>query len=323
MTHKKPMVTIVIPTYNESAGIAVFHNKVKEAFSSIQSVTMRILYCDDGSSDSTVDQLRDIAEKDEAVSVVALSRNFGKEAALSAGIEIAVDNGSAGIMMCDADGQHPIEMAYKFIQEWQAGAKVVVGVRRESRSDSFVKRFGSSVFYRAMSHVSQQKLVPGSTDYRLIDAVVAREFIKLKEQGRMTRGLIDWLGFERKYIYFDAHERLAGEASYSTGKLVNLAIQAAVSMSFGPLYFFGYVGMAIVIGSGLLGVTVFIEQIIMRDPLGWNFTGTAGLAILIVFLVGLLMVSQGIVSLYLASIHRESRRRPVYIVDSSRSIIRK
>ena len=137
---------------------------------------------------------------------------------------------------------------------------------------------------------------------------------------RINRGLIDWLGFETAYIEFDANPRLYGGAGYSFRKLIKLAVDSYVGFSNAPLYFFGYLGVIISVLSFLLGITVFIEQIILGDPLAWNFTGTAMLAILIIFLVGLMLTSQGILSLYVSLTYSQSKGRPLYVIDYDSSI---
>jgi dolichol-phosphate mannosyltransferase len=144
--------------------------------------------------------------------------------------------------------------------------------------------------------------------------------MNLQETNRITRGLIDWLGFEPNYIHFKAKTRLAGRASYSSRKLINLATNSFVSLSPKPLYLFGYLGILITLGAFLLGISVFIEQLILNDPLHWKFTGTAMLGILILFLVGIVLMSQGILSLYISHIHSQSKARPLYVVDYDKSV---
>jgi hypothetical protein len=165
-----------------------------------------------------------------------------------------------------------------------------------------------------------QHMIPGSTDFRLIDRSVQQAFMQLKESGRMTRSLIDWLGFKREYIYFESKARSEGSASYSLHKLVGLAADGLVSMSPRPLYLFGYLGVIITFASLLLGLAVIIEQLLLNDPLSWDFTGTAMLGILILFLVGIVLMSQGILSLYISKISEQSKQRPLYVVDYSGSV---
>jgi len=313
----KHFISIVVPVYNEQAAIIPFHRTLIAALSDITDVTYEVIYCDDGSTDDTLDLIHALQTKDTSGRLVALSRNFGKEYALTAGIAQA--NGEA-IMMLDGDGQHPVTYIKDFVAAWQRGAQVVVGIRAKSTHRTMMQRRFSSLFYTLFNRFTDQRLIPGSTDFRLIEREVANAFLELGESNRITRGLIDWLGFKKVSITFTANKREHGNASYSNRQLIRLALNSFVSLSPVPLYFFGYVGVAISGLSALLGIAVFIEQILLRDPMHWNFTGTAMLGILTLFLVGIILMSQGILSLYVSHIHSQSKGRPLYIIDRSRSV---
>jgi dolichol-phosphate mannosyltransferase len=306
------LISIVVPVFNESQGLPVFHQNLKKVMDSLSNYRYEIIYCDDGSHDDTVSVITNLSKSDSHIRLVVLSRNFGKEYALTAGISEA--NGDC-IITLDGDGQHPVDRIPSFIAAWEQGSQVVIGVRSKSGSDKWLKRLASKLFYKMFNHFTGERIVPGSTDFRLIDKEVHMAFLQLGETSRMTRGLIDWLGFERTYLTFKPDVRKFGEASYSVGQLIRLAVNGFVSLSLIPLYIFGYLGIGITILSGLLGATVIIEQIILNDPLSWNFTGTAMLGILILFLVGIVLVSQGILSLYISRIHLQSKNRPLYIIN--------
>ncbi len=162
--------------------------------------------------------------------------------------------------------------------------------------------------------------MPGSTDFRLIDKVVQQEFINLTEHGRMTRGLIDWLGFKRDFIPFEANTRLSGKSTYDHKKLFSLAVNSFVSVSLLPLYLSLYSGLVTVSISLLVGLFSVLEMLI-GDPLGLRIHGTAFIAILILFAVGILLISQGFIALYLSRVHTETQNRPLYVVDKSQSSI--
>lgn len=314
---KNTLISFVVPVYNEALGLDKFHASLIEVIKSLAGYDYEILYCNDGSSDNTYQVVKELNSKDSRVKLISLSRNFGKESALAAGIKQA--KGQA-IVTLDGDGQHPVELIPEFIKKWVNGSQVVVGVRQVNEGQSSSKNVTSSLFYRLFNNLSGQKIEPGSTDFRLIDAEVQAAFLELKESDRITRGLIDWLGFDRDYVYFTANARIAGTASYSTGKLIKLAIDSFVSMSSRPLFIFTYIGLFITTLSFVLGTLVMIEQVILNDPLNWNFTGTAMLGILILFGVGLLLLSQGILSIYISRIHNQSKSRPLYVINSTKSI---
>lgn len=309
-------LSVVVPLYNEAASFASFHDTLGEVLRA-QHYNYELIYCNDGSQDSTAHMVREVAKKDTHVHLVSFSRNFGKENALSAGIAEA--SGDA-IVMLDGDGQHPPELIPKFVKAWQEGAKLVVGMRANHEGEGLFRRLGSWGFYVLFGKMSGQKLVRGTTDFRLIDKVVQQEFFKLQETNRVTRGLIDWIGYPPTYISFQAPERQHGKPSYGRKSLINLALNGFVSLSPTPLYIFGYIGVGITVGSFLLGVAVIVEQILLRDPFGWRFTGTAMLSILILFLVGIVLLSQGVTALYIAHIHNQSKRRPLYVIDRAASV---
>lgn len=315
MKNNQPKISIVVPVYNEAKGIVQFHELLLAVVEKLQA-KVEIIYCDDGSTDTTLKVLEQVADG-KSVKVLALSRNFGKEYALSAGIAAA--SGEA-IISLDGDGQHPVECIPQFIEKWQQGYSVVVGVRRQTKSDSMIKRLGSKVFYRLFNSISRQQLAPGSTDFRLIDKSVQQEFVRLEETGRMSRGLVDWLGFERAEIMFDAKERLEGTATYGTRRLFGLAGSTIIALSVVPLYVFGWLGVLITLLAGGFGVMIIVEQYLLHDPWKWNFTGTAQLGILTLFLVGIVLMAVGILSVYVTAIMQEVRRRPLYVVDPRRSI---
>lgn len=312
-------ISIVVPIYNEAEGLLAFHDAINKTLHQVNKdyYNFTIIYVNDGSSDGTINILKAISKKDNRVHVVSLSRNFGKEAALAAGIANAA--GSATLIL-DSDGQHPVDMISDFIKAWENGAKVVVGVRNNNASDTTIKRLGSRMFYKVFNRLSNRRIVPGSTDYRLIDESVRSAFVQLKESNRITRGLIDWLGFEQSYVYFEAPVRQFGTAKYSSSKLFKLASDSIVSLSAIPLYLSLSLGIIITPLSLILGITVFVEQIILGDPLSWDFTGTAMLAIIILFLIGIVLVCLGILSVYISHIHGQSQQRPLYIIDAENSI---
>lgn len=313
----KPLISLVCPAYNEESGIRRFHTELlRPALDRLTEVDFEVLYVDDGSSDNTNERLLHIARDDASVRVIGLSRNFGKELATTAGINYSTGD---AVIILDSDGQHPPDKLGEFIALWQAGAQVVVGVRQSNQNEGFVKKFGSKLFYRTLNSISDMQTVPRSTDYRLIDGQVRAQFLKLGERKRITRGLIDWLGFDRAYVEFDSPARLEGTGTYSVARLFGLAMNSFTSMSIRPLFAFGWVGLLITIIAFGLGVFVGIEQLILGDPLGLDITGSAMLGILTAFLVGLVLMAQGVMALYVSHIHAQSQERPLFVVNEASS----
>ncbi|MEI9913995.1 MAG: glycosyltransferase family 2 protein [Candidatus Saccharibacteria bacterium] len=316
MTENKILLSVVIPAYNEAEGLETFNGELIKYVKEAVGGSYEIIYCNDGSSDNTAEIVSKWHKSDPRIRLVSLTRNFGKEYSLLSGISVA--KGDA-LLMIDGDGQHPVELIPEFVKIWQKGAKVVVGVRKDNGNESTFKNLGSKSFYFIFNKLTSQHLVPSSTDYRLIDKSVQRAFLDMPETGRITRGMIDWLGFSTEHIYFDAKPRKYGSVGYSNRKLLGLAANSFVSLTPRPLYIFGYLGILITAASLVLGVAVLIEQIILNDPLHWRFTGTAMLGILILCLVGIVLMSQGILSLYVSNINNQSKGRPLFVVDYEKS----
>jgi dolichol-phosphate mannosyltransferase len=275
-----------------------------------------IIYCNDGSSDDTIEKLMTAAHGHNNIRIISLSRNFGKELATTAGIHKA--RGDA-ILTLDADGQHPVELIPEFVSRWKAGSKVVIGIRTANQKEGIIKRYGSKLFYGLFNRMTGMKLIAGLSDFRIIDHSVQQEFIRMTERNRITRGLIEWLGYSREYIKFKANPRLAGDANYSFRKLSKLAIDSAVSLSISPLYITAYIGAIVLPTSVLLGLGMVLEMVI-GDPLHLQITGSAFVVVLLLFLIGILLISQGIIGLYLSHIHTETQNRPLYIIDKDTSV---
>ncbi len=312
------LLSIVIPAYNESEVIEQFHAELlMPSVKRFLKNSYEIIYVNDGSSDDTLAKLQSLAQANSRVRVVSLSRNFGKEIATTAGIFTC--SGDATIIL-DADGQHPPELIGEFLSLWEKGSDVVVGVRNKEKHEGLIKHLGSRLFYKLFNSTSDINLVPRSTDYRLISREVREEFLKFTEINRITRGLIDWLGFERSYVYFDSPERIAGTASYRTSQLIRLAVNSFVSLSLKPLFIFGWVGLAITICSFLIGIFIIIEQFLLQDPLSMHFSGPFILGVFTSFLIGIVLVSQAILATYISHIHTQSQNRPLFVIDKKRSM---
>ncbi len=315
MDHPRPFLSIVVPAYNEQDNIAPVYNKLRQAIQAFSSY--ELIYVNDGSRDNTLQELRRLADSDKHVRVISFSRNFGKEAATSAGVHYATGE---GILMMDADGQFPAELIPQFVEKWQAGAQVVTGIRVANRKEGFTKKLGSRLFYRLLKGLGGPHMQPGSTDFRLIDRSVQQEFARLTERSRITRGLVDWIGFDEAYIYFKADARLSGDPGYKLSKLVKLAMNSFISLSYAPLYLSVYAGLLITPLALLTGLFIIIEQLILGDPWNLNFTGTAMLGIMLLFFLGILLISQGLSALYISHIHIETQNRPLYIVNERQSV---
>jgi dolichol-phosphate mannosyltransferase len=282
---------------------------VKKIFESeLKDFEFEIIFINDGSSDNSAEQVEILSEKDSKVRLVEFTRNFGKEVAISAGLHES--RGSAAII-ADSDLQHPLELIPSFIDEWKKGYPLVVGVRETSKSDTFIKKMGSSVYYKLINLIADHKITPHATDFRLLDRQVINEFNKLKEKRRISRGLIDWFGFQTKFIPFEANERVSGKPSYSHFKLFKLAVYSVLTLSLFPLRFAISLGVFVMFLSGVLGVLQISDHYYLHQ---FAFSGTGMLANFIVFLVGVIITLLGIIAIYLGNVHEETQDRPLYVV---------
>jgi dolichol-phosphate mannosyltransferase len=302
------LISIVVPVYNEARNLRPFYSELAIHTAGL-GYEFEFIFIDDGSRDASVATLCDLAKDDERVHIVQLARNFGKEAAVSAGLHAT--KGAAAIIM-DSDMQMPASLIGEFVKRWEAGAEVVVGVF-SSRNMSRVRATGAKIFYRIMRTIAHTKITPHATDFRLLDRQVIDVFNDLPERNRITRGLIDWMGFERAYVPFEQAPRLHGDPTYDFRSLVQLAMNSFTAYSLVPLKLAGYLGVVILLLSIPVGLFMFAERFLLGDPLGISISGTAFLAIMILFLVGVVLACLGLISLYIAHIHSEVIDRPLYI----------
>ena len=305
-------ISIIIPAYNEAAALPQLHVRLGEALAPLRATyACELIFVDDGSTDATASVIESICAADPDARFIELSRNFGKEIAVSAGLQHA--HGDAAIIL-DADLQHPPQLIPTFVQLWEKGADTVIGVREKNAQEGLVKRAGSDLFYKIMNRIGSTKITPYATDFRLVDRKMIDAFNSFTERNRMTRGLFDWMGFKKEYVSFVAPPRMDGDARYRTGQLFRLAMTSFVTHSLLPLKLAGYAGVIITTCAGVLGLFVLIEQVVLNDPLGFNFSGAAMLAVFTLFLVGIVLSCLGLIALYIANIHSEVVNRPLYVI---------
>ncbi len=308
------MISVIVPVYNEEKNVPLFYEKVLPVLNSL-TYDWELLFVNDGSCDKSIVELEKLEKNDSRVRVIDFSRNFGKEMAMTAGINFC--HGVACIIL-DADLQHPIEKIPEFIERWEGGAEVVIGIRKKNKGEGLVKKVGSYLFYKLINQISEMKIVTRATDYRLLDRVVIDEFNLFTERNRMTRALVDWLGFRREYIYFEANERIYGVPAYNFWKLLRLAFNSIISFSLLPLRLAGYLGAFITLFSGVAGFYILLGKYFFHTHFASTFSDSENLAILIVFLVGIILISIGLLALYIANIHVEVENRPLYIIRKTK-----
>lgn len=311
---KKRLVSIVIPVYNEEAGIKDFLDGELLPVLNKLSYNEEILLVDDGSRDKSLEKIKNSKlVKEKKSRIISFVRNFGKEAALTAGVNYA--KGDA-VIMIDSDGQHPVEAIPKMLKKWESGAEIVTAVREENKTRH---KMGSKIYYATMRLFGNKRIVVGAMDFRLIDRSVADEFNEFTERNRLARGLIDWIGVSQTYIKVQTKDRVNGKPTYSFSKLARLTVDSLASTSRTPLVIFGYIGIFITIVSFIFGLFILIQQYIMGDPLGLDWSGAVAMSVFVSFLVGLVLISQAITALYISQIHVEAKGRPLYIINKKKS----
>jgi len=307
-------VSFVLPAFNEGKNIDEMFELIHDWCVNHTQYNYEIIYVNDGSSDDSLVRIRNLSTKHKTVRYLSFSRNFGKEAAVTAGI--GASQGDFTIVM-DCDGQHPIKTVDDLIREYEKGYNLVFGVRKNRSGEGLIKRLTTPLFYWIMNRVLGVNIQPGLTDFCLVDRKVAREFLMLSEKDRNTRSLILWTGFSQKFVPFNADRRISGSATYSTGKLIKLAFDSFVSMSYKPLYLSGLLGFSVTALSGMGLIFIAIEQVILGDPLSIGVTSNGILALFIAFLVGVILLMQGVNGMYVAKITREVQNRPLYIIEET------
>lgn len=316
MSKISPLISVVIPVYNESGNIGWFYEELTGLLSGQKDIDYELVYVNDGSRDDTGAQLEAISSKDQKVHYVCLARNFGKEAATSAGIHSA--KGDA-IVILDGDGQHPPATIFEMIKKWRSGAQQIVGIRTSNKKAGLTKTLGSKLFYVLSRSLGAKSVVANATDFRLIDRELADAFSLYTEKKRMTRALLDWSGFQTEYIEFEARDREHGTASYNIRSLIRLAINGYIGATLKPLYLVGFLGFIITSLTSLLLIILAINQYVLGDALNLGVTTGAMVTLFATMLVGILMICQGIVAVYVANIHLESQNRPLYIINRAKS----
>lgn len=301
------LISIVIPVYTEEKNIPRLYQRLEAVTSKIES-GWEYIFVNDGSPDNSIGALRALAARDARVKVLDFSKNFGKEIALTAGVH---SSGGDAVICMDADLQHPPEIIPRLVEAWRGGAEVVTTIRLSVDGHSLTRRAFSWLYYKMMGWLSGLEMVAHTTDFRLFDKKVMDVFNRMTERQRMFRGIIDWMGFKTEYVEFHAESRESGVAAYSYGKLWDLALSSITSFSLVPLKMTSYLGVAITtVGSALLAWMLLAKAGLLPGI----FTPLAMVVVANTILIGVVLMSLGVIALYIGTIHTEVTNRPLYIV---------
>jgi polyisoprenyl-phosphate glycosyltransferase len=307
MSKRRKRVSIIAPFYNEGEGVDDFYKALCAVLRGIPELDFEVICIDDGSSDDTLRKLVSAVRKDPRFQVIELSRNFGKEAALTAGIDAA--DGDA-VIPIDADLQDPPELIPHMIEEWRKGAEVVLARRVRRRGDSFMKRKTAGLFYRFQNRLSRIKIPENVGDFRLMDRVVVDALKQLPEQHRFMKGLFAWVGFKTVAVDYVKKPRIVGTTKYSGWKLWNFALEGITSFSTVPLKLWTYIGVLGAMVTFLYAAFIVAKTLI----LGRDVPGYASLLVAVIFFGSLQLISVGILGEYIGRIYIETKNRPLYLV---------
>ena len=306
-------LTLVIAAFNEADALPALWPRIATALEAIEreGLEARVLFVDDGSRDGTWDRLRGIANADRRVALLRLSRNFGKEAALTAGLD-RVERGAALIL--DADGQDPPEMAPAFIAKWREGYDDVHGTRTVRDGEGWLKRATAHGFYRVIGRMSHTPIPRDTGDFRLLSPRALAALRQLRERHRFMKGLFGWVGFNQVAIPYQRDGRVAGHSKFNLWKLWNFALEGITSFSTAPLRVATYLGVATALVAFVYGSWIIVKALFWGDPVaGWPTMMSV-----ILFLGGVQLVALGLIGEYLGRLYDESKQRPLYLVDAWR-----
>ncbi len=310
----RPTITVVVAAFDEAEALPLLHARILAALDGLsreRAVDGRILYVDDGSRDTTWPLMQRLAADDARVALLRLSRNFGKEAALTAGLD-HVDDGAALIL--DADGQDPPELIPAFVARWQEGFDDVHGTRLEREGDGWLKRGTAHAFYRVMQRLSKTPIPADTGDFRLLSPRALAGLRQLRERHRFMKGLFGWVGFNRIAIPYHREPRLAGTTKFDFWRLWNFALEGITSFSTAPLRLATYLGVATALLAFAYALWIVAKALLWSDPVaGWPTMMSV-----ILFMGGVQLMALGLIGEYLGRLYEESKQRPLYLVDAWR-----
>lgn len=308
----KNLISVVVPAYNEEKVIEEFYRRTKMVMENLKEYEYEILFVDDGSTDSTYQKLKSIVNDDRRVGVTKLSRNFGHQAAITAGIDSA---GGDAVVVIDADLQDPPEVIKQFVEQWREGFDVVYGVREERAGESKMKLWTANLFYKTLKFFTDIEVPVNVGDFRLMSRRVVTRLQALREKDRFVRGLVSWIGFRQKGVEYQRDARHAGETKYPYRKLVKFAIDGITSFSTIPLKLATWLGYFSSFLSFLYLCNVFVQKYLGNTVRGW-----ATIMVVMTFLGGVQLICIGIIGEYIGRIMNEVKPRPIYVKDEEESI---
>lgn len=302
------LICVVVPAFNEEAVVETLYRRMSAVFDALPAYRWNLLFVDDGSTDATASRLQQLSQADARVGLISLSRNFGKEAALTAGLDHAPGD---AVAIFDADLQDPPELLHEFVQHWEAGFDVVYAQREHREGETWLRRFTAAVFYRMMGRVSRVPVPPDTGDCRLMSRRAIDALLTLREQHRFMKGLFAWVGFRSRPVLYRRAPRAGGGTKFNYWKLWNFAIEGFTSFSTAPLRVASYLGISTALLAFVAGMWIIVKTLIWGEVV----RGYPTLMITMLFLGGVQLFFIGVMGEYLGRVFGETKRRPLYFVD--------
>lgn len=301
-------ITILIPAYNEEAVIVPMYERLKIVCATLPDYAFQFLFVNDGSSDGTINKIKQFKQVDQRVQYIDLSRNFGKEIAMLAGFDHAA--GDATIII-DADLQQPPELFSEMLEWWEAGYDDVYAIRKAREGETWFKKWASKKYYQLLQKIAKEKIHPQAGDFRLLDKKCVQALITLREQERYTKGMYGWIGFKKKEIAYVAEPRGAGESKWKFFELVKLALDGITSYSTVPLKIWSIIGFVI----SFFAFAYLLFELVKTLLFGIETAGYASIIAGVLFIGGIQLISLGVIGEYLGRVFIETKERPLYFIQ--------
>ncbi len=307
----KKKLTMVVPAYNEEEALPIFYEEVHRVEEELPGVEIEYLFIDDGSSDKTLEVLRSLHKKDARVRYVSFSRNFGKEAAIYAGLQNATGD---YVAILDADLQDPPSLLPEMLQAIEEEGYDCVGSRRVTRKgEPPIRSFFARMFYRIMNKISSADIVDGARDFQLMNRKVVNAILSMGEYNRFSKGIFGWVGFRKKWLEYENIERSAGETKWSFWKLFLYALDGIVAFSTAPLVMASVMGMIFCLVAFVAIIFIIVRTVLFGDPT----SGWPSMVCIIMFIAGVQLLCMGILGQYMAKTYLETKKRPLYLVEET------
>ena len=297
-------IDIIVPCYNEEKVLRKFFEVISD---NLKGLTWEVIFVDDGSKDETLKIIKELGKSKENIKYLSFSRNFGKEAAIYAGLE---NSRGDYVILMDADLQDPPELIKEMLKEVKNGYDIVATRRVTRKGEPILRSIGAKTFYKVINSISKVEIVDGARDFRLMRREVVDAIVELEEYNRFSKGLFSWVGFETKWIEFENVERIDGESSWSFWQLIKYSIEGIISFTSVPLHIATFFGIILSIAAFIAIIYVIIRTLLFGDPV----SGWPSLVTIILFIGGIQLFCIGILGQYLAKVFIESKKRPIYIL---------